>query len=181
MAFNTDKKTALSKPDKSARGDIDAAIKSLCDLINSFEPYFTTSSCAGRIVIMRESGTHKKNEAQWLYVSHNPVDIATVLSHLDPLHNEVWFRQEGIILHVACKTCTDAFTLVSAARKAGLKRSGVISAKHYFVVEIVDTEKLELPLVVNGELVVSKDYLTLIVDIANKKLERTRKKMNTKP
>lgn len=177
MAFDTDKKTALSRPDKSVIGDIDAAIKPLCDLINSSENYFTTSSCAGRVVVMCESGTHKKNEAQWLCVSHEPVTVDTVLSSLDSLCNEVWFRQEGMILHVACRTCTDAFTLISAAREAGLKRSGVISAKNTFIVEVLDTEKLELPIVVRGELVVSEEYLRVIVDIANKKLERTRKKM----
>ena len=47
MAFETDKKTALTKIDKSKKGQIDEQIKPLCDLINSSVDYYTTSSCSG--------------------------------------------------------------------------------------------------------------------------------------
>lgn len=177
MTFDNDKKLALARSDKSAIGSIDEAIKPLCDLINASDNYFTTSSCSGRIVVMSESEDHKKNEAQWLFVSHEKTDLETVKLSLDPLpKNEIWFRQEGIILHVACRTNEDAFKLVGAAREAGLKRSGIISSKNKIIVEILDTETIELPLGVKGKLVVPEEYLRLVLDIAHKKLERTRKK-----
>jgi len=178
MTFDNDKKLASARPDKSKRGSIDEAIKPLCDLINDSDNYFTTSSCAGRIVVMSEGRDHKKDEAAWLVVSHERTDFDTLKSSLDLLpQNEVWFRGEGMILHVACRTHEDAFKLVGVAREAGLKRSGVISSKNKIVVEIVDTETLELPIAVKGNLVVSEEYLTLVLGIANKKLERTRKKI----
>jgi tRNA wybutosine-synthesizing protein 3 len=178
MSFDNHKKLALSKPDNSAIGSIDKAIKPLCDLINASDNYFTTSSCSGRIVVMSEPEDHRKNEAQWLFVTHEQTDFNTVQSRITPLpRDEIWLRAEGIILHVACRTHRDAFTLVSAAREAGLKRSGVISSRNKTIVEIIDTETLELPIAVEGTLLVSEEYLTRVLEIASKKLERTRKKM----
>jgi tRNA wybutosine-synthesizing protein 3 len=178
MSFYADKKTALSKPDKSTAGKIDEAIKPLCDLINSSPNYFTTSSCAGRIVVMSEPEDHKKNEAEWLFISHKTVDFNTVKARLDPLPQQpIWLREEGMILHVACKTHEDAFKLIEAAQKAGLKRSGVISAAKKIIVEIFDTERLELPMAVKGQFIVTEEYLTFVLGVANKKLKRTRRKI----
>ena len=52
MTFNFDstKKDILNKKDKSNIGFIDGKISKLCNLINSKEDYFTTSSCSGRII-----------------------------------------------------------------------------------------------------------------------------------
>lgn len=178
MTFDSDKKAALSRPDRSVAGSIDEAVKPLCDLINSFNNYFTTSSCAGRIVLMSQPEDHRKDESAWLLVSHDPVDFDTLKSSLDTLPDtEVWFRQESMILHVVCRTHEDAFNLVGAAREVGLKRSGVISFKHNPVVEILGTERMELPIAVGGNVIVTEEYLRIVLDIANRKLERTRKKM----
>lgn len=178
MTFDSDKNCVLQRPDKSKSGSMDEAVKPVCDLINSSKDYYTTSSCAGRIVLMCEPEDHKKTEVHWLFVSHEPTDFETLKVKLVLLPQQnVWLRQEGMALHVACRTHKDAFRLVGAARKAGLKRSGVISSGKKIIVEILDTERLELPIAVGGKVVVSEEYFTLVLDIANKKLERTRKKM----
>ncbi|MGD2249332.1 MAG: tRNA wybutosine-synthesizing 3 family protein [Candidatus Methanofastidiosia archaeon] len=176
MSFDNEKKMALQKPDKSSAGKLDTAIQPVCTLLNASQNYYTTSSCSGRIVIMSESGTHDKHTAHWLLVSHQPIDVATILELSFP-DTEIWFRQEGMILHVACRTCKDAFQLVHTAQKTGLKRSGVISSANKIMVEILDTEKLELPIGVHGKLVVSPHYLELIIEKANTKLRRTHKKI----
>ena len=48
------KKAILKKLDKSSKGDWDEKIISLCDKINSNDNYYTTSSCSGRIIIMKD-------------------------------------------------------------------------------------------------------------------------------
>lgn len=176
MTFDNEKKMALQKPDRSKAGKIDTEIQPVCDLLNGSPNYYTTSSCSGRIVIMSESGTHDKQAAHRVYVSHDLVDITTILNLSFP-DTDIWFRFEGMILHVACRTCEDAFKLVHTAQKTGLKRSGVISSVNKIMVEILDTEKLELPIGINGKLVVSPHYLELIVEKTNTKLKRTRKKI----
>lgn len=176
MTFDNHKKLYLSKADKSNIGGIDKAIMPLCSLINDSQDYYTTSSCSGRIMLMRESPTHKKDEAEWIFVSHEPVDTPALKSKLSSA-GEIWLKEEGMILHVSCRTIEHAVALVGAAREAGLKRSGIISASNKITVEIIDTEKLELPIAMEGRLLVPEDYLDIVLDMANEKMKRTRNKI----
>jgi len=50
--FSKRKKDVLSKIDKSSKGGFDEKIVKLCEKINRLDNYYTTSSCAGRVVIM---------------------------------------------------------------------------------------------------------------------------------
>jgi tRNA wybutosine-synthesizing protein 3 len=71
--FNQRKKDILSKKDKSSRGKWDLRIISICDKINSFENYYTTSSCSGRIIVMKDE--EKKGPDLFKFVSHDLVDF----------------------------------------------------------------------------------------------------------
>ncbi len=51
-SFVQQKKSTLSKLDKSSKGDWDKKIVNLCEKINSLENFYTTSSCSGRIVLI---------------------------------------------------------------------------------------------------------------------------------
>ena len=53
--FEKEKQDFLSKKDKSKKGSIDDGIIGLINLINSKSDYYTTSSCAGRIVLLDNS------------------------------------------------------------------------------------------------------------------------------
>lgn len=83
--------------DLSPKGSVDEAIRTFVDEINLLEGYVTTSSCAGRIAVFLD-GANKKDDAtideedaisstttkggkgggQWLYVSHNSLDLSSV-------------------------------------------------------------------------------------------------------
>ena len=54
--FNRRKINCLSKIDKSAAGRIDYYAVEICELINSFDDFYTTSSCAGRCLLWRGVG-----------------------------------------------------------------------------------------------------------------------------
>lgn len=179
MTFDNDRKLCLQKQDKSKIGAIDEPIRPLYNLINQSKDYYTTSSCSGRIVLMKESSSHKKDEAQWIFVSHEIVDYNRLKSKISlaSLEGDVWFREEGMILHVACRTMDHAVALVSAAREMGLKRSGIISANNKIIVEILDAEKLEFPISIDSGLLVTEEYIMTVLDIANQKLKRTRDKI----
>jgi tRNA wybutosine-synthesizing protein 3 len=126
---------------------------------------------------MSKPEDHRKNEAKWLRVSHTEVNLNTVKTCFDHLpHQPIWLREEGMILHVACRTHEDAFKLIEAAQKAGLRRSGIISVRK-ITVEIFDTERLELPIAVRRQLVVTEEYLAFVLDVASNKLERARRKI----
>ena len=51
--FSKLKEHSLSKIDKSKKNSIDKNIKSLINIINKSDDYYTTSSCSGRIVLLR--------------------------------------------------------------------------------------------------------------------------------
>ena len=73
MSFENQKKVFLKKLDKSKEGHIDKEITQLVKKINSSDNYYTTSSCAGRIVLL-EKKSDKKQEIRWLFKKHGKVN-----------------------------------------------------------------------------------------------------------
>ena len=72
MAFSNDKKTFLSKLDKSKKGGIDIRAVPFLDAVNSCSDLYSTSSCSGRVYLWQGSG--KKNEMEWVRMSHDPIE-----------------------------------------------------------------------------------------------------------
>lgn len=205
--FQQRKKSVLSKADKSSIGKWDLKIKKLCNKINSFENYYTTSSCSGRILIMKDS--LKKINGLFVNVWHEKVKLEDFLEFIKSLnfHSQVLdinkvsnkktqgtsqqkisgsplitsrmsfknlnlkFKQEPMILHVACKNLKDAEKLMKLAQKSGFKKIGIISIEKRIIVEISGSEKIEFPLVESGKLLVEEDFLKIVLDKANKNLK----------
>ncbi|MEK6845980.1 MAG: hypothetical protein AABY26_04420, partial [Nanoarchaeota archaeon] len=106
--FLNNKKTFLAKLDKSKKGEVDEKIIPLLNIINSKEDYYTTSSCSGRVYLWR--GSEKKNEMEWLNVSHELIDENFFeLKNYDGL---IWMRLEDMILHVCCTDLESANKLL---------------------------------------------------------------------
>lgn len=174
--FNKHKTDFLKKIDKSKKQSIDKEIKQLVEKINSLEKYYTTSSCAGRIVLLSKK-SDKKQEAEWLFKSHKIVSFKKINKKLKKLpKNDVWFRYEAAILHIACKTIKDAQKLVNIARSVGFKRSGIQSTKK-MIVEIASSDYLDTIIAKNGKLLVSEDYIKILIKEANKKLKKNMQKI----
>ncbi|MEK6937887.1 MAG: tRNA wybutosine-synthesizing 3 family protein [Nanoarchaeota archaeon] len=144
--FNNDKKTFLSKLDKSKKGEIDERIVPIIQLINSKSDYYTTSSCSGRVYLWRGNG--KKNQTEWLRVSHSLVDEAFFQIQEKGL---IWLRLEDFILHICCRDLGSANKLLLKARKL-YKKSCILSASKKIMVEIRGSELLEVPLYEDGQL-----------------------------
>ena len=176
--FNQSKGTHLNKlfqPDKSKKGRVDELVKPLINLINKHECYFTTSSCSGRIMVIKPAKL--KKDVEWLFFSHKEVEVSSLTAKIhefaDKSKQELWFKIEGFILHIACRDIESAQKLLSLAKKVGLKRSGIISTASKVMVEIISSEILETPISKNNQLMVEDNYLEFIIDEANAKLKRT--------
>ena len=178
MTFSEQKKNFLSKPDKSGIGGIDEDIRKLVNLINKSSCYYTTSSCAGRIVLMKEIG--KKQENAFIFVTHRKVSfdqIKTAFNHSKTIEM-IYLKEEPCILHVACRTPANSEKLVNVARQCGWKKSGIISLKKDKVMaELVSTERVETPIANKGRFLISDDYLEVLVKECNQKLSLTRQKI----
>jgi len=172
--FQKRKKDILSKSDKSHIGKWDERIKELCDKINSYEKYYTTSSCSGRIILMIDA--EKKGKDLFVFVSHNKVSFDELKKELEKTsknENKIKFKLEPCILHIACRTLEDAERLLEKGKNAGWKKSGIVGVKNGFTVELNSTEKLEFPIIHNKKILVNDEFLKIVVDEANKKLEKS--------
>lgn len=179
--FNKEKLTFLQKKDKSKKGVIDEGIKRLVDLINSLPDYYTTSSCAGRILIFCPGD--KKRLTKWLFVSHKKVFFAQIKKCLSLMPNlmpkqDVWFRQESFILHVCCSNVEAAQRLLDVCSKLGLKRAGITTTKRKTLVELLGTEHFDTIIAKDGQLLVNDAFLKVLIEAANKRLNKNIAKLN---
>ena len=176
MGFESQKKQFLGKQDKSKKGSIDEELKPLIGLINSSPAYYTTSSCSGRIVLLK--GRAPKKGAQWLFISHAKASLKEIKGRLKkPAKDGVWLRQEPMIMHVCCRTIDDASKLLNAARNT-FKRSGIIAINRKIVLEILGTDYLDTLIAEDCRVLADDIYLSLLISEANKKLSKNREKIN---
>ena len=174
MNFKNEKLIQLRKSDKSKKGSYDRKISGLIKKINSSEDYYTTSSCAGRLLLIKELG--KKSLNQILFFSHEGLSLNKLKKALNQAIKNfgglIYFKQEPCILHVACSSLKKAEELLNKARNSGWKRSGIIAIKR-IICEMVSTEWIVLPIANKGKILLEDDYIKLALHEANKKLSKT--------
>ncbi|MBU0471692.1 MAG: hypothetical protein KKF89_02820 [Nanoarchaeota archaeon] len=178
MSFDTDKQKTLKKMlsnDKSNKGSVDKPIQNLLDKINTLDDYYTTSSCSGRIILIKIPESGSKKDTNFLLRTHelaNADELITLIHKLKELET-VWLRQEPVILHVAARTLKDASKLLRLVRIIGFKRCGLFEVEKRFLMELVSTEKIDAIIAKDGEVLVSDKYIRVLVEEANKRLKRT--------
>lgn len=174
MKFINQKRIQVEKQDKSDKGELDKPILILIKKINSQRNYYTTSSCSGRIVLIK--GKEKKQRGLFLFRTHEKISFAELKKEIKDAacsyKGVVYLKQEYCILHVACSSLDKAQEMLDKAKLTGWKKSGIIASKKRFVVELSSTEKIELPVINKGKILISDELLRLIVEEANRKLER---------
>lgn len=173
------KKDILGRKDKSDIGKLDNHILELCGKINKRKEYYTTSSCSGRIVLI--IADEKKKSGLFLFRTHEKLllgqfkqEISKILGKTSKL---IYFKQEPCILHVACASLSYAQVLLDKAKLAGWKNSGIMNSRGKIILEMRSTEKLELPIINNGKILVSDDFLSILARESNSRLERSWKKI----
>ncbi|MDP3640520.1 MAG: tRNA wybutosine-synthesizing 3 family protein [Nanoarchaeota archaeon] len=161
MNFDNEKKTFLEKEDKSKKGSIDARVILILKVLNAHQDYYTTSSCSGRVYLWQGSG--KKNETEWLKVSHELVDDDFFI--LENPNGLVWLRVEPFILHVACRDLAAVHRLLILARMQ-YKKSCLLSLGKKLIVEVRGSEFIEMPLYNKGRFLFAGEisFLTALVN-----------------
>lgn len=168
--------TNESNADRSKKGSADIQIIPLINTINNHKDYITTSSCAGRTVLTKLKTKHK-HDAEWLFESHDPVDSKLFLEQIKSIEfdeHPVWFKAEPPILHIVCRNIDAAHRLLVAAKESSLKRSGIISCKKRIIVEIIGNIRVETIAAKNNSLLLSEDYLKIMLEEANTAMELNR-------
>ena len=179
--FNNSKKVFLEKKDKSNKQSWDNRIINLCNKINSKNDYFTTSSCSGRIVLLKDE--KKKKPGLFLFRTHKKITFSQLKKELQKASLEkikgiVLFKQEPCLLSVSSRNKESQLQLFNKARNNGWKKSGILSIDRKFLVELTSTENISFPVLNDGKILVDDNFLEIIVKKANDNLNSSWKKID---
>ncbi len=177
--FLTAKKQALAKLDQACRiQEVDTEIRELLSIINESEEYYTSSSCAGRIIVLELPEIGDKKNAQFLGKWHHPTTLNLVQDcATKSTKGLLWLLAQSPILHIGAKNLHAADTMVQIAIAAGFKNTGFKHLEKKITIEICSTERLDAPIGQHGSLLCSPEHLQLLVTIANHVLTRSQKKL----
>ena len=157
-------------------GDLDMELKPLLAAINALGEYYTTSSCMGRVGIMRDLGN--KSLDTYLGKWHRKVTFEEVNRALAGAEGKVWLRYESPIIHVMARCAEAADAFLHLCRESGFKRSGIQTLKdERILIEVLSTERVDAPVTADGKVLVSEEYLRFLVGEANAKFDLGWKKL----
>lgn len=178
-SFVDSKKIALKKLEEAKnQGLVDSGILTLLDVINKSENYYTSSSCAGRIVLLELPKIGDKKNAEFLGKWHRKIQISEVLPSVKKAsEGQLWFLAQSSIVHIGARTDIDAEYMLKTAISSGFKNSGLKSLGKKIIVEVCSTERFDVPIGKNGLLFCDEKYISLLVEIANEMIDRSDSKL----
>lgn len=106
-------------------GKVDKKIIKLLEFLNAQKGIVTTSSCSGRILLLKIK--KNKKDAKKFFVWHDKVKEKEFLNILKKIKNKklFWLRVEPFILHILTENIEDAKKILFAMKNAGIKRGGI--------------------------------------------------------
>lgn len=159
----------------------DEEVEGIIEKLNRLENFYTTSSCSGRVALICIPEIGAKREAEFIGKWHRAVTKEEVSEAIKtPKKGELWLISQSPILHVSCRGLEKAKTLLRIAIESGFKYSGIkaISKDNGKVmVEIMSTERMDVPLGKDNEIFCSETYIAYIVQKANFMLMRGKAKL----
>jgi len=158
---------------------VDEGILQILDLINQIEGFYTSSSCAGRIVLLEIPQIGDKRGATFLGVWHRTIELKELKSAAtNATKGVLWLLAQAPILHIGAQTLELANVMVKTAISCGFKNSAMKSTGKKIRIEICSTERLDAPIGKDGCVFCGDEHLSLLVEISNEVIERSRKKIN---
>lgn len=157
---------------------VDDGISQILGQINALNGFYTSSSCAGRIVLLQIPSLGDKRRASFLGVWHRKIEPEEVVtSATKATTGLLWLLAQSPIIHLGAETLDGANTMVKTAISCGFKNSAVKSTGKKIIIEVASTERLDAPIGRDGLLFCDKQYLDLLVEISNEIIERSQEKL----
>jgi tRNA wybutosine-synthesizing protein 3 len=168
-AFERARARARAALERAVRArQVDEKIMPLIRELNNKKHYFTTSSCAGRIAVLQMPEPGDKQHARFLGKWHRTVTLSEVSEALQNFTDRTaWFLVQSPIFHVVARTPAAADRLVTVALKSGFKHTSYKKTHRKIVVELRSTERVDVPVGMDGRLLVDAGYLAALTEIAN--------------
>ncbi len=160
-------------------GEVDLRIIDTLNILNSKKYYYTTSSCAGRLILIELEEIGGKKESKFIFKSHEQVDYKDIWNAISEYRgNKMLFLLiNSPIIHVVSRDLESAKKLIDVSKGSGFKYSSVYSLGEKIIVEIKSTEKMDVPVVKDGKVYPNKEYVAMLVEMGNILLDRIRKKI----
>lgn len=152
----------------------------LCRLISGTKNFFTSSSCSGRIVLLKMDRQQTKKAASFQKTWHTTAKFLDFWKEVQEStdREELWLKQEPFILHIGTNSPENAQKILQIMKTSGVKRGGIqVLEKEKILLEINGTHSLSLPIKKNNKLLVTKEYLKLVLEKANQKMKENRKRL----
>ena len=177
--FNKHKQNALQKYQIAKKEKkVDEMIIPLLDKINGMESFFTTSSCAGRIVVLQLPQIGDKKNALFLGKWHRTIDENELLETMNDYESDqLWLLGQPPIFHIGCHSIETADQMVKLGISSGMKHSGIKSIQDQIIVELCSTERIDMPIGDNGVLLVDNTFLLFLLSKANKMINKAQHKL----
>ncbi len=161
-----------------SRGEVDADIISLLDLINYETEFYTTSSCSGRIGVISLPEIGDKLNSRFICKFHREVDFEEISRCLENADGKlIMLLLQSPIIHVVAPDVEMGSEMIRMALKCGFKNTCMKSIGRGMLIEILSTENLSVPVGEDGEIYISDTLLKLVVKTANDMLRRAKKKL----
>ncbi len=158
---------------------IDDGVSLILKQINALNGFYTSSSCAGRIVLLQIPTIGDKHGACFLGIWHRTIEANEVLvSAAQATTGLLWLLAQSPIIHIGAETLTQANSMVKTAISSGFKNSAVKSTGKKIIIELASTERLDAPIGRDGLLFCEKQYLDLLVEISNEIIKRSQEKLD---
>ena len=173
------KENALkSLKDACIEGKVDEGVLPILDQINRIQGFYTTSSCAGRIVLLEIPQIGDKRAACFLGIWHRTIEPKELQAAATKATTGfLWLLAQAPILHIGAKTIQYADIMLKTAIACGFKNSAIKSIGKKIIIEICSTERLDAPIGRDGCLYCDEKYLSLLVEISNEVIERSQEKI----
>ena len=169
------KKLELAKKDNKT----DSKILPILDIINSSDFFYTTSSCAGRLVVLQLPIVGDKKNAVFLGKWHRKIKTNEVIDAIDNAKNgKIWFLAQSSIIHIVCFNESAADKMLKICISCGFKNSGLKSLRNKIIVELCSTERMDVPLGTEKKIYCDVDYIDLLVDIGNEIIDKSDAKLS---
>lgn len=154
-------------------GLVDEQMIGVCREIAATTDFFTSSSCAGRILLLDVVREGVKKDSFFHRKWHREVFFDEVLEGVKAkTKGTVWLRAEPFIFHIGCRDLAAARKVLLLKDLAGVRRGGICVAKEgKFIVELTGTQYLCVPVKEGERILVDEKYLKELVSFVNRRLK----------
>jgi len=157
----------------------DKNIISLLNILNNIEKCYTSSSCAGRTVLLEIPKIGDKKRAKFLGKWHGIVYLLDIKRASECAEEGlIWILAQSPVFHIGCEDIYIADKLLKTSIASGFKNSGLKSIGRKIILEICSTERLDSPVGKDGILFCNDDYLQFLIDISNEIFKVSKAKIN---